>query len=452
MKQYLDFKMPHNNKLKNNKILYAFTVLAIFFAFLFIPIYYSSAETAEEIKNKIDQKNTDINNLEQEIKQYQTQLNGLSKQKNSLAGSIAELDLNRKKLNADISLTQNKIDKTNLTIDSLSTDIGSKENSITSATSAIALDIKRKDEFEQKTLVEVLLSDSDFTNVWNDLDQMAVVESRIRQNIKELRTVKGQLEGTRTETIVAKEELTSLKAKLSDQRKIIEQNTAEKNKLLSQTKNSEANYQKLLKEQLALRNAIEQEILDFESQLKFILNPSALPVGRVLSWPLDSILVTSSFGPRGGRIHAGTDFRASVGTPVKSVADGVVLGTGNTDLSCPKASFGQWVLVEQNNGLSSVYAHLSLIKTKTGDKVSRGEIIAYTGNSGSSTGPHLHLGVYATRDTDGNKGIEVQTIPSKSCFGKILTQPIGANNARLDPMIYLPNSTASMFKSTAQKE
>lgn len=443
MKQYSDLKMQ-----KNKKSFYAFTAIFFLFAFLFIPIYNSKAETAAEIKNKIDQKNNDIGSLEQEIRQYQAQLDALGKQKSSLAGSIAELDLNKKKLNADINLTQKKIDRTIFTINGLSTDIGSKENSITSGTDAIALDIKRTNEFEQNTLVEVILSDQNFTSFWNDLDQMATVESRIRQNIKELRTVKGQLEGTRSETIVAKDELTSLKNKLSDQKKIIEQNTLEKNKLLSDTKNNEANYQKILLARLAQKNALEKEVQDYESQLKYILDPSSLPKGGVLSWPLDTILITQLFGKTedGKRLyangtHGGVDFRASIGTPVRSMADGVVGGTGDTDIECKGASYGKFVLIKYNNGLASTFGHMSLIKANTGDRVARGDIVGYSGNTGYSTGPHLHVSMYA-RDA-----VDVLTLPSKSCPGKILTQPIAAVSAYLDPMIYLPPTTPSMYKS-----
>ena len=190
-----------------------------------------------------------------------------------------------------------------------------------------------------------------------------------------------------------------------------------------------------MKEQLAKKQAFEKELEDYESQLKFILDPSSIPSGRVLSWPLDSIYVSSPYAPRWGGFHRGTDFRASVGTPVKSVAEGVVLGTGDTDLACPKASFGKWIFIEHSNGLSSTYAHLSQIKVKKGDKVSRGSVIGYSGNTGSSTGPHLHLSVYASRDSKGDPAVNIGSFPSKSCPArvlsdgtivpaKILTQPI----------------------------
>ncbi|MBY0376739.1 peptidoglycan DD-metalloendopeptidase family protein [Patescibacteria group bacterium] len=443
--------MQKNKTKKIEQNISAVFALLLFFSFLFFPIYKSSAETAAQIKEKIDQRNSDIDSLEREIKQYQAQIDDLGKQKSSLASSIAELDLNKKKLNADISVTQKKIDNTTAKINSLSSDIGHKENSISSATDAIALDIKRTNEFEKSSLVEVLLSDEDFTSVWNDLDNMATIESRIRQNIKELRTVKVELEGTRTVTIAAKDELTALKSKLGDQKKIVEQNTAEKNKLLADTKNSESNYQSLLISRLAKKNALEKEVQDYESQLKYILDPKSLPKGGVLSWPLDTVLITQLFGKtqEGKRLyangtHSGVDFRASLGTPVKSMADGTIAGIGDTDVQCKGASYGKFVLIKYDNGLAATFGHLSLIKASKGEKVRRGDIVGYSGNTGYSTAPHLHVSMYA-RDA-----VDVQSLPSKACPGKILTQPIAPVNAYLDPLIYLPGTTPSMFKSTIQ--
>jgi len=418
---------------------YRFLKLILVLGLLITPILFTHAQSAKDIQEKIDEKTDEIERLEREIKGYQSELTTLGAQKSSLAGEIKQLDLTKKKLNADISVTENKIDQTNLKIGSLSKDIVNKEDSISNNLQAIAEGIRSVNEFEHSTLVEVMLSDVDFASAWNDIDNTMTVREAVRDNIEELREVKTDLEVDRDATTKAKNELVALRTKLSDQKKIVEQNTAQKNKLLSQTQNSEANYQKILAAQVALKAAIEAEVENYEAQLKFVLNPSTLPSGRVLSWPLDSIFVTSPYAPRWGGFHRGTDFRAAVGTPAKAMADGVILGVGNTDLTCPKASFGGWVAIKFDNGLSATYGHLSLVKVSKGQRVSRGQVVAYTGNTGSSTGPHLHVSLYAPTDAEGNPGVSVKTIPSKSCAGKTLTQPIAATNAYLDPMVYLPS-------------
>jgi murein DD-endopeptidase MepM/ murein hydrolase activator NlpD len=418
MKLYQDYKKQFN--------------IIILVLLVFSPVFFSSAQTAEEIRNKINQKSVDIALLEAQIEAYQRELDNLGKQKDSLSVSIKELDITKKKLNTDISVTQSKIDKTNLQIQNLNSDIGDKESSINNNLDSIELEIRKINELENTSLIETILSDNNFTLIWNDINDIITVRESVREHIKKLKETKTVLEDTRGQTIIAKNELTRLKNQLSDQRQIVIQNTNAKNKLLKETKNNEANYQKLVQEQLARKLAYEQELEDYESQLKFILDPSKIPTSRVLSWPLDKIYVTSPYAPRWGGFHRGTDFRASVGTPVKSMAEGVVVGTGDTDKCCPGASFGKWILIEYNNGLSSTYGHLSLISVSKGQKVSRGQVVGYSGNTGSSTGPHLHVSVYVS------EGVKIDSFVSKSYPGRILVQPIASTNAYLDPMNFLP--------------
>lgn len=337
-------------------------------------------------------------------------------------------------------MTETKIDKTNLTIESLSTDIGSKQNSISNDLHSIAVGIRLTNEFEQDNVVGTILSKGDFTTIWNDIDNMVTIREKIIETIAELRQVKGELEGTREATIKAKAQLTELQSELSDQKKIIVQNANEKNNLLKQTKNSEANYQKLLADRIRKRDAFEKELRDFEAQLKFVLDPSKLPGGGVLGWPLENVFVTQQFGKTSasGRLYAsgthnGVDFRASVGTPILAMADGTVVGVGDTDLTCYGASFGKFVFIKYNNGLSSTFGHLSLIKSKEGDTVRRGEVVGYSGATGHVTGPHLHVSLYAS------DAVQMQSKPSAACDGRIYRLPVAPVNAYLDAMYYLPH-------------
>src|SRR3989344_503411 len=410
--------------------------------FLITPAFLTYAQTAQELKDRINKKDSEIIKLEKEIAAYQAELTDLEKQKSSLSGTIKELDLTKKKLNTDISVSQTKIDRTNLKIQSLSDDIGNKEDSIANNRNSIALGIRATNEFEQSSILETILSEDDFTAVWNDVDNMVTVREKIREKILELKQVKGELEDTRKETIDAKNELTALKSKLSDQKKIVEQNVKEKNQLLVQTKNSEANYQTLLKDRIARRDAFEKELRDYEAQLQFILDPSKLPRAGVLSWPLEKIYVTQLFGKTvdskrlyASGTHNGVDFRASIGTSVMAMSDGVVLGIGDTDLTCTGASFGKFVFIEYSNGLSSTFGHLSLIKVHEGDRVKRGEVIAYSGATGHVTGPHLHVSLYAS------EAVKMASKPSIACGGRIYRLPVAPINAYLDVMYYLPSYT-----------
>ncbi|AJE46322.1 M23 family metallopeptidase [Celeribacter indicus] len=103
------------------------------------------------------------------------------------------------------------------------------------------------------------------------------------------------------------------------------------------------------------------------------------------SLPLkNSFRYTSGFGPRWGRMHEGTDFASAYGTPIYATADGVVTFAGW------QSGYGRLVKIQHEFGIETRYAHQSQIMVKVGQRVSRGEQIGAMGNSGRSTGTHLH--------------------------------------------------------------
>ena len=183
--------------------------------------------------------------------------------------------------------------------------------------------------------------------------------------------------------------------------------------------------------------------MDFESQLQIAIDPASIPApgSKVLASPLDSIKITQNFGDtefalRGaykGKGHNGVDFRAAPGTSVRSVLSGVVTATGNTDAVAGCYSYGKWILVKHNNGLSSLYAHLSHVSAERGDQVLTGQIIGYSGNTGFSTGPHLHLGLFVT---EGVRVVRFGDIKEKTnCANAYI--PVAPHEAYLNPLSYL---------------
>ena len=97
--------------------------------------------------------------------------------------------------------------------------------------------------------------------------------------------------------------------------------------------------------------------------------------------------LTSGFGYRWGRMHKGTDFAAPHGTPIYSTADGVVIHAGWL------SGYGKLVKIQHQFGIETRYAHLSKFRVKVGQRVSRGQRIGDMGNTGRSTGTHLHYEV-----------------------------------------------------------
>ncbi len=97
--------------------------------------------------------------------------------------------------------------------------------------------------------------------------------------------------------------------------------------------------------------------------------------------------ITSYYGPRWGRIHEGLDFAAPMGSPIRAVSSGRVVYSGWA------SGYGYVVIVEHQRGLRTLYAHNSKLLVSVGESVGKGEVISRSGNTGNSTGPHLHFEV-----------------------------------------------------------
>ena len=98
-------------------------------------------------------------------------------------------------------------------------------------------------------------------------------------------------------------------------------------------------------------------------------------------------------GNRTSSNHKGMDIAVPIGTPVYSTYSGKVVAAG------PANGFGKWVKIEQDDGNTAIYGHISSAKVSVGDTIRQGDLIALSGNEGNTTGPHLH---YELRDSKGS--------------------------------------------------
>lgn len=414
-----------------------------------IPYNSFAASTADSLRQQISDTNSQIEAIDREIQKFQNQISQTSAQSNTLSNTIKGLTLTRSKLLKEKEQTQKKINATGLVIKEISNDIGDKEVSLDKSRKSLSSLINLLNENDNQLFIEKFLSQENLSDASREYNNTISINEKIREYITELNTKKNILNTTKNKKELEQKNLSNLKTSLILKQQAVESTKKEQDSLLVATQNEESKYKKLLAEQVKRRDTFEKSLSNYEAQLKFILNPKLLPTeGKgVLSWPLDYILITQLFGKTvsAKRLyisgsHSGVDFRASVGTAVKSMGDGVVVGTGDTDTYCKGASFGKWVFIKYNNGLSSTYGHLSAISAQAGQKVSTGDIVALSGNTGHSTGPHLHVAVYASQ------GADVKTVPSLSCSGKTFIMPIAPTNAYLDPMLYLPQALKSMIK------
>lgn len=398
----------------------------------------------EKLQSQISERTNRLNEIQKEIAKYEVALQEVGAEKNTLQKAINQLELERKKIEADIRFTENKIESTDLTINKISFEIGETEGSIRNNEETIKYILRQMDIANDESLVEVLLRHNNIAEFWDTFESLETVRRGIGDKVNELSALKDALENNRELNAQQKEQLLSLKDQYSDQQDILSNNKAEKSELLSATKSEEAAYQQMLKDKQAARDQLVAEVRNIESQIKFILDPNTIPVkgSGVLSWPIANPVITQRFGytafaasgAYNGNQHNGLDMGAPVGTQIKAPLTGRVRNVGNTDLVPGCYSWGKWILIDHPNGLSSMFAHLSQVSVSPGQTVNTGDIVGYVGNTGYSTGPHLHYTLYVTA------GVQVMAFnqfKSVTGCGSALS-PFAGIEAYLDPLDYLP--------------
>jgi len=428
------------------------TFLAFAFGLIIIPLLsavpFASAQTSEleKLQKDIQDRGSRLQEIEKEIAKFNQELKVVGAEKQTLQKAINQLVLERKKVQAEIARTENLISSTDMEINKLILEINKTEKSITQIESAIAQIIRSQYKGSDKSIVELLLTHKQLSDFWSTFEAHETVRNSMSVKVGELTSLSNLLVDKREENTEKRSQLASLHSQYRDQNSVLGNNQAEQSSLLEVTKNEEKGYQKLLAQQQQARDLIIKEMRDFEAKLQFILDPNTIPVPGtpVFDWPLKNVIITQNFGGSefakrnpgiyGGRAyHPGIDMGTPRGTAIYAPLSGTVRATGNTDLVPGCFSWGKWTLIDHANGLSTLYAHQDVISVTAGQKVTTGEIIGYTGNTGYSTGPHLHFTLYVKAGVTVRQFNEIKTVTS---CGPAST-PVAATEAYLDPALYL---------------
>lgn len=407
------------------KKLIKFSILLLLVYCILLPVDLQAA-LVDDLREEIKQKEQEIQQLEQRAAEYKKELQEAKTQKNTLQNQLSLIETRIKKLRNDIYITSAKIDNSTLKIEEMSLDIEEKENEIAKKKYSIAAIIQILYEYDQESLVEIVLTKKSLSEFVNQIRYLELLQENVHKELIILQELKRELSEQKTEVEYQRNQLYALNNQLYSQKQIEEGEKKEKDYLLIKTKGEEKQYQSLLNETLKKQQEIEQEIYDLEFKLQKLIDPSALPEARpgVFSWPLDGIL-TQGYGYTAyskklyaSGFHNGIDIASSYGELIRAARNGTVLAIGNLG----NYAYGKWIAIKHDNGLTTLYGHLSnYAGLKVGESVKKGQVIGYEGSTGYSTGAHLHFTVYVT-----------ETFKVESRWFGLL--PLGAH---LDPMKYL---------------
>lgn len=370
----------------------------------------------EQKQNQQKKQNlkSSMNNKENAIKATENEIDNFLKQISALNKEIEET-------NANMNRIIDKINKTNDEIDALKESIKDLENKIAERDVVLrervrAMQVKGSDV----SYVDVLLGANSFADFIDrfstvttlmdadrdimrrqqeDIEQLEAEKALVEKKLKELSENKAQLEKLKE----------NLKARKKEKSKVIDQLEAEQERLSREKKQLEKEFHEAIEVDAQLEKKIisEQkriaEIARKEAERKRkareaaakAKKPGTLPQVSNGFWtrPANGTY-SSSFGWRihpiygTKRQHRGADIAAPIGTPVVAAGDGVVSYAGTM------GGFGNVIMITHstNDGIfTTVYAHLSKISVSTGQVVDKGSYIGAIGNTGASTGPHLHF-------------------------------------------------------------
>lgn len=408
-----------------NKLIKIISIVCLGIFVLMPPLTWATS-LIDELRVQIDQKEQEIKKLEAQATAYKKELEGTQAQKNTLANQLKLIQNRISKLRNDISITTAKIENSTLKIEELTLDIEEKENEIDKRKQSLASMIQTLYEYDNESLIEMVLIKNNFSDFLSQVHYLETLQENVHRDLLAFQGLKKQLEYDRTEAEKQRNTLYDLSSQLQGQKQVVDKEKTETDYLLRTTKGQEKQYQALLDDTLKKQAEIQQQIYELEDKLKLAYDPNSLPQSRsgVLSWPLGGVL-TQGYGytPYSKKLYAsgfhnGIDIASSYGEPIRAALNGSIIAMGN----CGKYAYGRWIAVQHENGLTTLYAHLSGYGVyKVGDSVKTGDIIGYEGSTGYSTGAHLHFGVYVT-----------QTFRVESMWYGLL--PLGAH---LDPMKYL---------------
>jgi len=448
-----------NYKKISGGVICLFILLSVLTFFPILTVSLTQQEQIQDLEQKKEINEERIKELQRELKILEQEKGDVSVKKNQLLSELNKLKVEQSKLSKDISKIRSELNKTSKDISSVKSSIKETESSIARSHNIIAKIVRLMKDKDSYTIFEFLLSEEDISSFFKSIDRLSQLRVRLTGKVFELHSDKVNLELEKADKEEIYDKLSNNIKRLKSESDSLAKITNTINTQYVTTKREEEHLTNLYKAKLELVKQLEAEIEEFESQMHFILNKEALPdIGSgILAFPLDNIVVTQLFGKTrdSQRLyisgsHSGVDIRAATGTPVYAVADGIVEGVGNTDLACRGASFGKWVFIRHNGfNLATSYGHLSSYIVSEGQIVKKGQLIAYSGNSGHTTAPHLHVGLYVSKGADGDLAAQVTRYTSKvSCPGKTWEMPVAPTKAYLDLLAYIKQLGPNNFKSS----
>ena len=360
-----------------------------------------AAKTAAELEEE-QRKAAQIAALEQKKKEQQEKLKDLEKQIAEAKAKKEDVMVTKKLLDQRNQLLLEQIDDTQNQIDDAAAQIARYELLEQEQYELFCQQVRSEEERGSLSYLSVLFKATSMADL---LNRMEFVNEVAEYN----KTLIAAMKETRENIKAEKTEMEAKEAQLGEQQDELQGKLDETTKLM----NEYAADQKALEQMYAAEEKAADEI---DAQIaRLIADSDVVPGSEGFIWPVStSKMISSPIGSRvapggfGSTNHKGVDI-CNVGytSSVYATKSGRVLLTNSSGWG---GGYGNYVVIDHGGGLTTLYAHMSVVKVSPGDTVSQGTVIGVTGNTGASTGPHLHYEVRTTTIVNG-KSVTVYQNP-----------------------------------------
>ena len=363
-----------------------------------------SAASSAQIQKQIDE-------LKNQNAQIQKEIDGIRRQYDAAYGDLEAMVGEKNTIDREMTLIRSKIELTNEQIRSYGQLIADTQEELTQAQEELRTlseahreRVRIMEEEGKLTYWEVLFEANSFTDLLDRLNMIEEINASDRRRIEQMRIAADIVNATQMNLENEKAALEEVRLQLAEDEQILADKRAEYDTLLVELEKMSDEFEILLAESEVLQDELMQEIAAKEVELKeakydehlrkLALQGDNPPSGATWITPVSGYKLTSAFGMRKHpvlgvtRMHNGIDMACAAGTPIYATRAGTV-----TMASYQASGAGNYVSINHLDGFSSIYMHMTHYVVSKGQSVSQGQLIGYVGNTGISTGDHLHFGI-----------------------------------------------------------
>ena len=359
-------------------------------------------EQVDDLTGAVKEKRDRIKELDQLIGSYKQRISDQEAQQASLQNQVLLLDTRVREKELAIQRARTEIDALTLEINQLDDTIVAQESRIKVQHDLIADLIRQIHQADGVSALDVFLTKPTLSTFFDRVEELKRLEHDLTKTVGDLQVVKSELVQTKKTRDERRNSVAAQQVVLKSQQDQIESERNFKISLLSETQQSQEEFERILYELQQQQQSTTDDISRLEDQLKDTLDKVDESLARgdiLLNWPIKPQKGISAhfhdptYPFRNLFAHPGTDIPAPVGTPVRAAAGGYVAWTKTG------RSYGNYMMIVHPGGIATIYAHLTKFVAKPDTYIERGDIIGLSGGqpgmqgAGLSTGPHLHFEV-----------------------------------------------------------